>query len=166
MLRHVKVESSGRNHSQEGMHLSKEEWEEQPDHPSSSKNAHDTSSARPMRAGKDSRRLPLGRSGNRKEWEEWPVDLLCSRKAPTIRNVLVRRAQWGQTGDPPVKKRAAGKLLCHAGLRWFVRGGTSPVCLVQPNKQDKPDKPIETGRQAWRRAGGGGARVCRRTDQG
>ena len=44
--------------------------------------------------------------------------------------------------------------------------GTSPVCLVQPNKQDKPNKPIRRDVRLVGVQVDGGARVCERMDQG
>ena len=44
--------------------------------------------------------------------------------------------------------------------------GTSPVCLVQPNKQDKPNKPIRRDIRPGGVQGDACARVRDRTDQG
>jgi hypothetical protein len=43
---------------------------------------------------------------------------------------------------------------------------TSPVCLVQPNKQDKSNKPIRRDVKLGGVRVDGGARVCDRKDQG
>jgi hypothetical protein len=44
--------------------------------------------------------------------------------------------------------------------------GTSPVCLVQPNNQDKPNKPIRRDVRPGGVLEADGDRVCDRTDQG
>ena len=44
--------------------------------------------------------------------------------------------------------------------------GTSPACLVQPNKQDKPNKPIRRDIRPGGVRVDGAARVRDRTDQG
>jgi hypothetical protein len=77
----LKVESSGRNHSQEGVSLSKEEWEG------------------------SSQTVLLAR---RAEEGMEPDDLLCSRNARP-QKALVGRAQW-KINQPPSLERETSKL--------------------------------------------------------
>jgi len=76
-------------------------------------------------------------------------------------------ARSGSPNRPPSREeKAAGKLLLPTRTSMARTSGTNPVCLVQPNKQGKPNKPIKRDVRPGGVREDGGAHVRDRTDHG